>query len=135
VAALGCAALAGILVFAGVAAVLSFRMFAQDPAQGGQIAASIFEAAYWFDLAVGAFVFASGAARARTSRGLALVLLTGGVIELAVLAPLIRRHGEGVPIPFALLHAAAGVVHVLLAISALILAWRMVAALRSPERS
>jgi hypothetical protein len=110
IAALLNAAAFAALAFAGLAALLAFRRLPSDHATAGAFAGELFFGAYVFTLAVAATTLAAGS-RSGRERWLARASFALALLEAAVLTPLIAAHGAGLPIPFALLHGAAGVAH------------------------
>lgn len=126
------AAACGVLLFAAVAAVRAFHQFPDERAKAGALAGELFAVAYWVTLIVALVALFSGAADSRRKRTLAVFLLAGALLELLVLAPLIREHGAGLPLPFGALHGTAGALHVLLAVGAAALAWTGLAPTQTP---
>jgi len=128
-AALWCAVATGTLMFSAVVAPMLFDAL-PDRQTAGRIAARGFEAAYIVALAAALVVcIASVLAAPRRAPNFALgaVMLVGAAVQLFWIAPSISRHGAGWPGSFVSLHATGGGLHVVLAVLALVLAWRLLA--------
>ena len=128
-ASLWCAAAVGALVFSVRVATTVFEEMPGDRALAGRIAGRAFTGAYAIALVAAVIavlvVWLPRTVRSGIDRGLAAGLLLGAALELFWIAPAIVRHGVGWPGSFASLHATGGAVHLLLAVVALILAWRL----------
>ena len=128
-ASLWCAASVGALVFSVRVATMVFEEMPGDRAQAGRIAGRAFTGAYAIALVAAVVavivVWLPRTARSRADRWMATGLLVGATVQLFWIAPAIVRHGVGWPGSFASLHATGGAVHVLLAVVALVLAWRL----------
>ena len=126
--ALWCAMAVGTLLFSAVVAPALFRALPYDRAAAGRIAGLGFEAAYGVTLAAALAVCTSFAVirgRGLADPGFAGLLVAGSALQLFWVAPAIAHHGVGWPWSFASLHAVGGLVHVALAVVALVLAWRL----------
>ena len=128
-ASLWCAAAVGALVFSVRIATTVFEDMPADRALAGRIAGRAFTGAYAIALVAAVIavlvVWLPHTARSRVDRWMAAALLLGAGVELFWIAPAIVRRGVGWPGSFASLHATGGAVHLLLAVVALILAWRL----------
>jgi hypothetical protein len=129
IAALCCAASLGALLFSVRVATTVFADMPGDRLLAGRIAGRAFTGAYAIAgvaavIAVLVVWFAP-TSRPRADRWLAGALLVAAALQLFWIAPAIGRHGVGWPGSFASLHAAGGAVHLVLAVVALILAWRL----------
>jgi hypothetical protein len=127
-AALWCAVATGTLMFSAVVAPMLFDALPYDRQTAGRIAARGFEAAYIVALAAALVVcIACLLSTTRRSPNFALgaVMLVGAAVQLFWIAPSISRHGAGWPGSFVSLHATGGGLHVVLAVLALVLAWRL----------
>lgn len=127
-----CALAAGILLFAAYAAGAIFRTLTDDRVRAGALAGALFVASYWVVLGAALVALASGLACTAPRRALVTFLLLGGLAEIFALAPLMGRHADGWFVSFALLHGAAGALHLLLALALLTLAWLALAASERP---
>jgi hypothetical protein len=128
-AALWCAASVGALLFSVRVAVTVFDEMPADRMQAGRIAGRAFTGAYAIALTAAVvalvIVWLTRSAHARIDRWMAAALLMASMAELFWIAPAILRHGSGWPGSFASLHAAGGLLHLVLAVVALILSWRL----------
>ena len=128
-AALWCAASVGALLFSVRVAVMVFDEMPADRVQAGRIAGRAFTGAYAIALTAAVValvvVWLTRSVQARIDRWIAAALLAASVAELFWIAPAILRHGAGWPGSFASLHATGGVLHLVLALFALILSWRL----------
>ena len=123
------AAALGALLFSVHVATSVFREMPNDRALAGRIAGRAFTGAYWIALVAALLAVAVVLTHARRDAAPA----TRGSparscrwrCQVAWIAPAIARHGVGWPGSFASLHAVAGVLHVGLALFALLLAWRL----------
>lgn len=132
-AALGGGIAAGVLLASGfVTAPVAFRELG-DPALAGRLAGNVFAWSYAIVTLV-ALVAALAAWRAASVRVLrtALLLAAAGGIEWLVLTPLILARGAGLGIPFAWLHGAATLLHVVALGLACVLVWRTMRAATAP---
>ncbi len=128
-ASLWCAAAVGALLFSIRVATTIFEELPADRMLAGRIAGRAFITAYAITLvaaviAVGV-VWVTRSNGSKLDRWIAGVLLVASVLELFWVAPAITHHGAGWPGSFASLHAVGGGVHLLLAVFALVLAWRL----------
>jgi hypothetical protein len=119
-------------LFAAYAAGAIFSALTDDRARAGALAGALFVASYWADLGAALVALASGLACTAPRRALVAFLLLGGLAEIFALAPLMGRHGAGLVVSFALLHGAAGALHLLLALALLTLAWLALTASERP---
>ena len=130
IAAIVCSIALGSLVFSARLAPLVFEALPNDRALAGRLAGRAFESAYWL-AAVAAAVALAVAVTARSLRfrletAVAAVMAVAAMLQVGWLAPSIARHGDGWPGSFGSLHRVAGLVHLALAVLALILAWLLV---------
>ncbi len=128
-ASLACGATVGALLFSVRIATTVFQELPADRTAAGRIAGRAFTGAYAIAL-VAAIVAVIVVLTTRSHRGrldatLAGTMLSTAVLQLFWIAPAILHHGQGWPASFASLHAAGGALHLLLAVFALILAWRL----------
>ena len=128
-ASLACAATVGALLFSVRIATTIFQELPADRLTAGRIAGRAFTGAYaialFAALAAVAVVVTTRSRRGRLDAGLAGAMLSTALLQLFWIAPAILHHGQGWPGSFASLHAAGGGMHLLLAVLALILAWRL----------
>jgi MHS family alpha-ketoglutarate permease-like MFS transporter len=118
---------AQLLSSAAVAPAL-FRALPTDRALAGRLAGLGFEWAYAVTFAASLAVccsFAVVRGRGPVDPSLATLLVAGSALQLFWVAPAIVRHGAGWPWSFGSLHAVGGLVHLALAVDALLLAWRL----------
>jgi hypothetical protein len=128
-ASLSCAAAVGALLFSVHIATTVFREMPDDRMLAGRIAGRAFVGAYSIT-ATAAVLALLIATTLRGGRGMkdlwtAGALLIAALLELFWIAPAIVQHGVGWPGSFASLHATGGALHLLLAVLALTLAWRL----------
>ena len=130
-ASLWCAAAVGALLFSVHVATSVFADMPADRALAGRIAGRAFTGAYAITIVAALFamtvVWLPRTVRPRVDRWIASGLLAAASTELFWIAPSITRHGVGWPGSFASLHATGGALHVLMAVCALVLAWRLLA--------
>ncbi len=123
------AAALGALLFSVRVATSVFHDMPNDRALAGRIAGRAFTGAYWIAIVAAVVaivvVLTTRSRRGRIDAWLAGSLLSMGLLQLFMIAPAIAQHGVGWPGSFASLHAVGGVLHVALALFALILAWRL----------
>jgi hypothetical protein len=119
----------GALLFSVHIATSVFREMPDDRMLAGRIAGRAFVGAYSIT-AVAAAIALLVALTVRVGTGaadrwIALTFLVAALLELFWIAPSIVQHGSGWPGSFASLHATGGALHLLLAVFALVLAWRL----------
>ena len=128
-ASLACAATVGALLFSVRIATTVFQELPTDRLTAGRIAGRAFTGSYAIALvaAIAAIVVVvtTRSRRGALDAGLAGTMLSTALLQLFWIAPAILHHGQGWPGSFASLHAAGGGLHLLLAVLALILAWRL----------
>gem|GEM_PF-1884462 len=128
-ASLWCAAALGALLFSVRIATTVFADMPGDRALAGRIAGRAFTGAYAIAMVAAVIavivVWLSRTVGSRVDRWIAAGLLVAAATELFWIAPAITQHGAGWPGSFASLHATGGALHLLLAVCALVLAWRL----------
>ncbi len=108
-----------------------FNAMPDERALAGRIAGRAFESAYW--VAFGSALVALAVAWfVRSSRRpveivLGALMLIAAALQLFWIAPAISGHGAAWPWSFASLHGVAGAMHLVLAVTALMLAWLLLA--------
>jgi Domain of unknown function (DUF4149) len=122
-----CAAAVGALLFSVQVATMVFRELSDDRLRAGRVAGHAFAGAYGITAvaAVIALAVVWGAPSPRTDRVVSFALALIGAAQLFWITPAIASHGVGWPGTFASLHATGGVLHLALALLALVLAWRL----------
>jgi hypothetical protein len=127
VAALLCAAAVGALLFSVQVATIVFRELPDDHLRAGRVAGHAFTGAYGITAVAAVLVLAITWAvpHPRFDRIASLALAAIGAVQLFWITPAIESHGVGWPGTFASLHATGGVLHLALAVLALLLAWRL----------
>ncbi len=104
-----------------------FREMPGDRMLAGRIAGRSFTGAYGIATVASlvAVLVTMTTRSGALDRSLAVAMAVASIVELAWIAPAIVMHGAGWPGSFASLHAFGGALHLLIATTALILAWRL----------
>jgi hypothetical protein len=126
---------AGTLLGSGAfAAPAIFAALAPDHAAAGRLAANIFELCYWFTASIAVLACASALGRNRHALMPASALVIATAVQLSWIVPALR-HPSGIwPFSFSSLHATASIVHGAMLLSALWLAWQLIAGREASSR-
>lgn len=121
-----CAVSAGVLLCAGaIVAPVVFMTLSPDHATAGRLAAKVFELSYWLTGVVALLFVVTRLPRSRPQWTLVLVLLVFIAIQLGWIIPALLNQGQGWPFNFSALHGIASVIHGLMVLLALTIAWKL----------